>query len=183
MTQTDKWQAASGCSVRILTELRSEKNRPSASDCPREVPNFYVFFSFSPHFIPSHEHQNRLRHLGARYQRTDTLPSSLNIYSFLPHLSSLLFRLSNTNDQGYPQHGSCTVSLTTQSLVSYTSLNKFLTIPFSHFFYTLNAALTRTFAYSGHRPRRLGPFSRDGLCFRSQRPPTQTCFLIRLASF
>jgi hypothetical protein len=40
-----------------------------------------------------------------------------------------------------------------------------------HFFYTLGAALTRASTCSGHRPRRLGPLSRDGLCIRGQPPP------------
>jgi hypothetical protein len=52
--------------------------------------------------------------------------------------------------------------------VSYTSLANFSL--FLHFFYTLGAALTRASSCSGHRPRRLWPLRRDGLCIRGWPP-------------
>jgi hypothetical protein len=131
---------ARGCSV---------GNVPSVSYHPPDVLNFNVFFPFSflssPQVHPKTDYA--LSTTGARYQRTNTLPSGLHIHSLLPPLAPL--RLSDTNDQALPQRGSCTPSLTIQFSVTYILLTIFSF--FLHFFHTLGAALTRTSSCTGHR--------------------------------
>jgi hypothetical protein len=99
-------------------------------------------------------------------EQMPTLPvfTSTPVIPFSPSLTSFDFRTPTIK----PSHGSCTLSTTIQSLASYTSLTIF-----SQFIYALGTALTRASTCSGHRPRRLGALSRDGLCIRGQPPPSR----------
>lgn len=79
---------------------------------------------------------------------------------FFPPFPPTFFDLLGNDDQRQPPRGNSTpfASSPTHSLRTIFLYN------FPTIFRTCGAALTRAFAHSGHRPHRLGPFSRDNFC-------------------